>query len=244
MIETKKYKKPPLTEAVFELFFNSSNWSPAIPGMFYNLVKDKYPIITQSPGGFGVSFGPGSIQMGPGNNDLTQFKSTDGSSIIQLSNNLFTVNKLPEYGGWNSYKALILEAVENLKKVLDLTKLNRIGLKAINKIDVKSHTYENFTNFFNVYPRIPDGLTPNINSIQLNFETPIEINKEILAVSLATLNREKDYEAPVLFQIYFTKIRDVEVDEVEEWVEIAHKHLHNAFDLSLTKNCKDTFDNV
>jgi len=242
MAKTKKYNKPPLTEAVFELFFESSNWSPAIPGIYYSKVQKKYPIISQSPGGFGISFGPKGLQLGAGNNDLTQFKSTDGSSIIQLSNNLLTVNKLPEYGGWESYKLMILEALSTLKEVLKINKVNRVGLKTINKIDINVNTYENFKKHFNVYPVLPKG--SNANSIQLNYETPVNDNSDILAISLATLNKEKGYEAPTLFQLYFTKIKDVEMQETEDWIENAHKHLHKAFDESLTEECKKSFDNV
>ena len=242
MATTKKYKNPPLTEAVFELFFETSNWSPAIPGIFYNKVQKKYPIISQSSGGFGISFGPKGIQLGPGNNDLTQFKSKDGSSIIQLSNNLLTVNKLPEYGGWESYKRMILEALNTLKEVLEIDKVNRVGLKTINKIDIKVHTYENFKRHFNVYPVLPKA--PNTSSIQLNYETPLNDDSDILAISLATLNKEKGYEAPTLFQLYFTKIKNVKIQEIEDWIESAHKNLHKAFDDSLTEQCKKSFDSV
>lgn len=241
MAKTKKYNNPPLTEAVFELFFESSNWSPAIPGIFYSKVQKKYPIISQSPGGFGISFGPKGLQLGPGNNNLTQFKSKDGTSIIQLSNNLLTVNKLPEYGGWESYKLMILKALDVLKEVLDIKKVNRIGIKAINKIEINKHTYENFKDFFTVYPLLPEG--SNISSIQLNYETPVN-SDDILAISLATLNKEKGYEAPTLFQLYFTKIKNVSIQEIEDWIEIAHEHLHNAFEISLTEKCKKSFDNV
>jgi len=241
MAKTKKYSNPPLTEAVFELFFESSNWSPAIPGIFYNKVQKRYPIISQSPGGFGISFGPKGLQLGSGNNDLTQFKSTDGTSIIQLSNNLLTVNKLPEYEGWESYKLMILKALDVLKEVLDVKKVNRIGLKAINKIEINKATYENFKEFFTVYPVLPEG--SNTSSIHLNYETPVNFDS-VLAISLATLNKEKEYEAPTLFQLYFTKIKNAKIQEIEDWIEIAHGHLNKAFEVSLTDKCKKSFNNV
>jgi uncharacterized protein (TIGR04255 family) len=241
MTKTKKYLNPPLVEAVFELFFESSNWSPAIPGIFFSKVQKKYPVISQSPGGFGVSFGQKGLRIGPGNNDLTQFKSHDGTSVIQLSNNLLTVNKLPEYSGWDSYKLMILEALDVFKEVLDVTKVNRIGLKSINKIEVHKHSYESFKEFFTVYPALPEG--SNTNSIQLNYETPINPDN-ILAISLATLKKEKGYEAPTLFQLYFTKIKNAKLQEVDDWIEIAHENLYNAFDASLTEKCKNSFDDV
>lgn len=240
---TKKYKNPPLTEAVFELFFQSTNWTPATSGMFYALVSEKYPIITQAAGGFGVSLGLQGVQFGSGNNNLIQFKSQDNTSIIQLSNNLLTVNKLPDYRGWESYKETILEAIRNLNQVLDITSVNRIGLKAINKIDIQSHTYKSFKKYFNIFPQLPKKTDNNLNSIQISYEAPTGENNDILAVSLATLNKEPNYLAPVLFQLYFTKLKDVDKNSIENWLEIAHEQLHTAFESTLTTECKKSFDN-
>jgi len=44
--------------------------------------------------------------------------------------------------------------------------------------------------------------------------------------------------------LYFTKVKNVTIEEIEDWIEIAHGHLHNAFDISLTEKCKNSFDNV
>ena len=244
MEENTKYVNPPLTEAVFELFFTANNWSPIVPGAFYGLVKEKYPIITQASGGFGISFGHEGVQFGTGNSDLTQFKSGDGSSIIQLSNNLLTVNKLPKYQGWKSYSEMIIEAVDTLFEVVDISKVNRLGLRTLNKVDIGTHSYENFKRYFNVYPVLPTASRQEINSIQLNYETPIETNKEVLAVSINTLRKEKGYSAPTFFQLYYTRIMDIDVMKILPWIENAHSELYKAFDLSLTSECKKTFNNA
>jgi uncharacterized protein (TIGR04255 family) len=240
---TKKYKNPPLTEAVFELFYEASNWTPAIPGEFYSIIKSDYPIITQSPSGFGVAYGAKGIQIGSGNSELTQYRTKDNQSIIQLSNNLYTVNKLPVYSGWESYKIMIMNSITSLKNVLDIKKVNRVGLRTINKIDIRQHSYDNFKNHFNAHPSLPSSIKGDINSIHLNFETQIEKDTEILAVNLSTLRKEPGYEAPTLFQLYYTRIREVELNEIENWLEIAHNQLHISFESILTKECKSIFDN-
>ncbi len=242
MEATKKYKNPPLTEAVFELFFQSSNWTPAIPGMFYSRVNKNYPIISQTSGGFGISLGSQGVQIGSGNNNLTQFKSSDNASIIQLSNNLLTVNKLPKYDGWDSYNKMINDAINNLYKVLEISTINRIGLRTINKIDIQSHNYENFKKYFNVYPSMPEGLDNNFNSIQLNYETPTT-NNEVLAINLNTLRKEPNYEAPVLFQLYYTKLNGIEKNSIDDWLVEAHSKLHNTFENIISSECKTNFDN-
>ncbi|MEQ8238390.1 MAG: TIGR04255 family protein [Cyclobacteriaceae bacterium] len=242
MEKTKKYKKPPLIEAVFELFFQSNNWSPATPGILYSRISKQYPIITQSGGGFGISLGNQGVQIGGGNNNLTQFKSTDNSSIIQLSNNLLTVNQLPKYDGWESYRKMIVDAISHLFDILEITTIVRVGLRTINKIDIKAHNYENFRNHFNVYPTLPESTDNNLNSIQISYETPFREN-QVLAVNLGTLRKEPNYEAPVLFQLYFTKLTSIDRSSTEKWLDKAHDELHGAFDSILTSDSKKTFDN-
>lgn len=246
MAETKKYKNPPLTEAVFEIFFTCKEWSPIVPGVFYNEIKSDFPNISQAPGGaFGISFDPSGFQIGPGTNDLTQYKSSDNSTIVQLSNGLFTVNKLPRYEGWENYRKVILSALASLEKIVKIDTINRVGLKAINKIDLKNHTYENFKGCFNVFPSIPQGILINdLSSIQLNIETPAVPETEILALSLVTLRREPEYEAPAMLQLYYTRIKDNADIKMEEWLETAHSALHKAFDSILTEQKKKEFDDV
>ncbi|GCC52434.1 TIGR04255 family protein [Chryseotalea sanaruensis] len=244
MAVTKKYKNPPLTEAVFEIFFTCKDWSPIVPGIFYNEIKSDFPNISQASGGaFGISFDASGFQIGPGSNDLTQYKSPDNSTIIQLSNGLFTVNKLPRYEGWENYRKVILSAVTSLEKSVKIERINRIGLKTINKIDLNKHTYENFRKSYNVFPSIPQGVLSNdLSSIQLNIETPAVPETEILALSLVTLKKEPKYEAPSMLQLYYTRIKDNEGLEIKEWLEVAHSALHKAFDTIITEQKKKEFD--
>ena len=241
MKTTKKYKKPPLIEAVFELFFQTNNWNPAIPGTFYSRIRSRYPIITQSGGEFGISLGNQGVRIDGGNNNLTQFKSSDNSSVIQLSNNLLTVNQLPRYDGWESYRKMIVDAINHLFETLEITLITRVGLRAINKIDIGSHSYENFKNHFHVYPTLPASTSENLNLIQINYETPFDKN-QMLAVNLRTLRKGENYRAPVLFQLYFTKLTPLNRANVEEWIDTAHEELYGAFDSILTSDCKKTFD--
>ena len=106
---TTKYKNPPLAEAVFELFFSTAEWNSAIPGIFYGLIKDKYPKITQNQGGIGVVIGNQGMKIGGGNPDITQFRNEKEDTIIQLSSNMLTVNRVPEYTTWEDFLPQIVK---------------------------------------------------------------------------------------------------------------------------------------
>jgi uncharacterized protein (TIGR04255 family) len=245
MVDSKKYIKPPLVEAVFELFYRTSEWSPVIPGIFYNEIMNNFPNITNSHSGFGITLDPKGLKIGGGNPELTQYKSAGNDTIVQLSSNLFTINKLPEYVSWSSYKETINTTLQAFRKIYKKIEITRIGLRFINKIDIgNSHSLTNFKKYFVVYPIIPGNITKDLNSLQLSFESPLIKDTEILAISLATLRKEAKYNSPVLFQIYITRIKDIAGINIEEWIESAHLELRDTFESSVTKQCKKEFDNV
>ena len=239
-----KYKKPPLVEAVFELFYESKNWSTVIPGVFYNEVKDRFPKISQNQGGFGISFDNKQIRIGGGNPDLVQYRNNGGDSIIQLSPNLLTVNKLPVYKGWEYFMENIQFAIRALENVLDVEKVNRIGLKTLNKIDIKDESLESFKKHFNIYPSYPNSVVKRLSSIQMNLESPIVEGSEYLGLSIETIRKEPNFVAPVLFQIYVTKVNGIEKDSIGTWLESAHTILNNSFEESLTEEIKGEFEHV
>ncbi len=244
MAQNKQYKNPPIVEVVFEFVFQATNWTVITPGNFYSLVKEDFPDIGNGNQSLDISFGNEGVRLGSGNSDLTQFRSKDGNTVIQLSNNLLTVNKLPKYKGWDDYYSIIKKAVTALYEVLEITSIHRLGLRVLNKIDIKEHTYQNFKNAFLVYPNIPNNTSKSVNSIQFKYEYPVpEMNHCIIQVVLATLKREKDYTAPVLFQLHYTKLSPSNQKEIDGFLENAHDNLYKLFEDSVTAKYKNLFDN-
>lgn len=245
MVDSKKYLNPPLVEAVFELSYRSPEWSPIIPGLFYTEIKDRFPNITANQNGFGITLDPMGLKIGGGPSELTQYKSEDNHTLVQLSNNLLTINKLPEYLSWQSYKETIEYTISAFMRVYKKIEINRIGLRFINKIDVgDSHSFSNLKKYFDIYPNTPSNLQKEINSIQLSFESPLIKDTEILALSLVTLRKEPKYNSPVLLQLYMTRIKDMAGIQIGDWIEKAHEELRETFENSITKQCKKEFDNV
>ena len=239
MKTTHKYKNPPLFESVFELFYTTKSWSSIVPGKFYDEVKDKFPKTPQNRERLGVMLNDKELKIG--DNNLIQYKNEKKDTIIQLSQNLLTVNKLPKYEGWEKYVETIVYAVNALKRVLELDNINRIGLKVINKIDIQSHSLESLKKYLTIYPTIPKNLLNKVNGIRLTVESPLIENEEVLLMLLNTLQKEENYEAPIMFQLYITRISKVPED-YKDWLEHAHSTLHKTFIESLTDFCKKQFD--
>jgi len=88
------------------------------------------------------------------------------------------------------------------------------------------------------------NINQDLNSIQLLLETPIIKDIEVLGLSLTTIKKEKNYNSPVLFQLYHLRVKDLKGINIEEWIDKAHVELGNIFESSITKQCKKGFDNV
>ena len=202
--------------------------------------------ISQNQGGFGAVFGNQGVRIGVGNPAITQFKNEQGDTIVQLSSNMLTVNRVPEYKAWENFMPSIIKALNTLKNLMEINTIERIGLKYINKINAgEKHSFENFTKLFNLYPYTVDGFKYDTKSIQLNIEFPIKKKKEVLSVLIATLKEEQEYMAPILFQLYSTYIsrEAFDIPMIQSWLDNrAHLQLNEAFQSFLTEDCKKSFD--
>ncbi|RMH08650.1 MAG: hypothetical protein D6704_02710 [Nitrospirae bacterium] len=43
VVPERRYRKPPVIEALCEIYFAGSSWDETIPGAFYQQIKDDYP---------------------------------------------------------------------------------------------------------------------------------------------------------------------------------------------------------
>lgn len=95
---TKKYKNPPIQEALCEIFFFGSEWDNTIPGSFYEKIKKDYSEKKQMVGQVQFEVSPQKKEAKfIGEEDRLQFRKPDGSQIVQLSQNLLVINQLKPY---------------------------------------------------------------------------------------------------------------------------------------------------
>jgi uncharacterized protein (TIGR04255 family) len=240
MNATHKFINPPLVEAVCEIAFSTKEWSPVIPGLFYNAIKSQFPIIQSAPivnplNQIRINFPPNIV------NPFTQFWNNERDTLIQLSNNMLTINKLPKYDCWENYYSTICNAYKELKNVLNIENVSRVGLRTINKIDIENHSLEQLKKYLNISPSLPVIIGDPCNSIQMNFEFPLISNEDILALSILTLKSEPNYQAPLMFQLNMLKINNI--INIEDWIQKAHDKLYDVFVSCLTQSSINKFNN-
>ena len=218
-----------------------------IPGSFYSLIKDRFPVVTQRPAStFGMHVANGEALI---SNDLiSQFRSKSNSCLIQLSSQMLTVNQVSGYTSWEDFFPNIVLALKSLEQVLKIDQVVRFGLKYINKLESQEHSFENFRRILNLQPLLQQGQFPyEPSSIQLNMEFAKVPKKEVLATTIATLNPEPPIKAPILFELYYVYIEQKEYNRsfILDWLETtAHSGINAAFESFLREEFRKTFDPI
>jgi len=245
----KKYKNPPIVEALCEFqFVPSQPWDITIYGMLYEKIKDEFPVKQQQVG-FGVAVQPREggvlepkIEFGP---PQMQFFSNDKISLVQVGPDLLTVNHLRPYPTWGKFKPLILKIFGEYIDIANPKGFRRIGLRYINKIDFDQHEIE-LMDYFNYYPSIPNNLPQTYKTFQVTVEIPYNNERDTLRLTFATIIPEKPKVLPLLLDLDYIMIipEGIALNELPDWLEDAHTAIENAFEACIKDNCRKLFEEV
>jgi uncharacterized protein (TIGR04255 family) len=159
------YRKPPIIEAIIEFQF-AGDCSPQIRGKVARRLKKSYPfeesiqeIIVE---GAGIAMRQAVSPMG------IRLSSSDRASIFSLSStpsllppmaeirsSSFSASQLAPYVGWDDFIVRFFEGWAVVEKHTGHRKLNRIGVRYVNRIDIPG-TIENPTSWVRIGPTLPD----------------------------------------------------------------------------------------
>jgi uncharacterized protein (TIGR04255 family) len=96
---SSKYRNPPVVEALCEIFFEGSEWDDTVVGQFYDRVKERFPQRRQ------VELQKAQFTIGKGHSAAgihrmppqMLFLTEEGSSLLQIRQDLLVVNQLRPY---------------------------------------------------------------------------------------------------------------------------------------------------
>jgi len=239
----RRYRNPPIIEALCEFRFEpDSPWDLAMPGLIYEKVREAFPERRQAKV-FDVRIAPetlGQIRT----TDRMQFLDEDEKAIIQVGPHFLAINHLEPYPSWEEFLPLIEKGLEAYCDVADPKNIHRIGLRYINHIEfakqrIDLEEYFEFHPF--VGPNLPQEFGPFIVGIQIAYD-----NSDTLKITLATAPTETpDTIAVALDLDYFlVKPGEVVLNNVFEWVNVAHDRIEGAFEACITNRLRQTFEEV
>lgn len=135
------FPNPTIREALCEIHFRLREGAPWQDSLFVKMfikVQEKFPdmeLVTQPA--LQLQAGPDGVKLLSPQRRM-RFKQVSRNVLLQLSENIFTVNVLPKYPGWAQTECEILDGWTQAREVLQPASIARIGLRYINDIERKT----------------------------------------------------------------------------------------------------------
>lgn len=210
----RQYRNPPIAEAVCEFrFAPGPAWNLTVPGLLYEKIRDDYPGEPQQQNLIAAEFQSGQM---PANPELTVtqgltkllFRSTDATKLVGVGLDTLSIHSLRPYEGWEEFSYRIDRALHFYLEVAKPVGVIRIGLRYINQIAISVDRAIELSEYFTVYPQLPDNIPSKISGFVTRTESIYEDIPIKLAITLS------DAGAPS-GQVVF--ILDLEVSQT--WTE-------------------------
>lgn len=162
------YKNPPITEAVCEFRFSPDEWDITWPGELYSAIKKDYPqkprqyqeqILEQRPDGLT-------------HRQITkvQFLSTDGTRTVSVGPGTIAIHDLYPYSSWEQFSLRIFSVLSAYQAVINNRPLIRVGLRYINRIDLRKEKSVELDQYFSGLPNQPEEWPSQIFDFLFKFE--------------------------------------------------------------------------
>ncbi len=227
----KKYKNPPITEAVIEVRFADSLTEQQLEKLIAKQ-KSKFTIRKLEQVELKILHEEKSDAQTETKKTFLGYKlvdNSDSSNIVQVKRNAISVSRLPPYEDWT-------KLISSLKKHYEwytskqFKPLSRIGVRYINRIDIPAETGKiEVEDYFKIFPHVPKTKFPDLNHFLMQTITAIDDDKVL------TINFHST-ETPLLKHI--SMVFDLDVAQQAN-LPVSNSKLYNLLDVIRDK--KDIF---
>lgn len=238
----KKYKNPPIIEALCEFRFKDNPWNILYPGEIYREVKNDYSGVKQ------MNFQTLQPDGGVFIENRVQFVKEDNKGIIQITDLLLSIHVLKAYKSWKNFFPEIKRIFNIYSRIVAPKRLGHIALRYVNKIDVemKNKTIK-LKDYFDFYPFMGNNLPKMHEQFNLNVVTAYENGLDFLKLGQKTppLANEKLLSVILDLDYFSNRFEDrIDNEEVFSWIDNAHTNLEEAFEGCITDKLREQFYEV
>lgn len=246
-----KYKKSPIAEAVCEFRFDAgSAWDMAIPGLIYEKVKQQFPkrkqirrigvnvLATQD------SFAPDVTAI-----DQIRFLQEDERKFLMVSPHMLSAHILKPYSSWTNFLPSIKLGFNTYCQVAEPKGFHRMGLRYINKIEFDeketgSETKMDLEDYFEFRPYMGQKINKPYYSLNLTIEQACENTRDNLKIQLRNDKVTKPHQIAIVldFDYSLRAPGQVSLDNVFDWVKLAHSQIYDTFEACITEKLRIKFE--
>lgn len=241
----RKYKNPPVVEALCEIFFDGSQWDSTLPGLFFERIKNDYPRkkeLEQIGVEVNVSKDVQGSRMLRGNQRI-QFIKNDGSQLVQVEKDLLVINQLIPYPRFEDWKPKIDAMLAIYKELAKPNSIKRIGVRYINRVVIPADKFK-MEDYFCLYPEVPQSLGAMHGKFMMRLEIPPKHKGHLLVITFATAPAESPEVSAEMFDLYniCTMPASASSAQIDECIMEAHENIEMAFENSITDKTRTLFE--
>lgn len=239
LIPERRYRKPPVIEALCEIYFAGSSWDDTVPGAFYERVKSDFPqkrqrTIQEAQ----ITLGPeqaaaGVRQLPP----WMQFVSDEKQRMIQLAQDLLVVNQLAPYPHFEEWEPDVYQTLRIYRELAQPRNVVRLGLRYINRVLIPEKQIR-MEDYFTIYPNLPQRLGDIHGSFLVRVEVPQSAQGHTVVITFGTAPPPPPQDAAQAFMLdlYDILVTNAPVDEdvIKREVRCAHDNIVVAYEDSIT----------
>lgn len=241
----RTYRNPPLDEAVCGFILSpDTKWDITVPGLVYERLKKDFPLreprLYQE---FEVVQDSEGIQHRINTSERLMLYTEDRRQFVQIGRLLIAVHALSPYPTWSGFKPKIELAWKSLCETVEVTGLERLGLRYINRIEL-ADSKAKIEEFLEFYPFLGSRLPQETSSFHAMVEFAYEDGRDRCRVLLMP---DAQREKSVVFldiDYYMARPRGVATENALDWIETAHERVEMIFEGCITNSLRETFDSL
>jgi len=248
IISERRYRKPPIIEALCEISFADSAWDDTVPGIFYEQVKDSFPQkqqreIQQAEISLGITEATAGVRRLP---PRMLFVSNEKHRMIQVAKDLLVVNQLHPYPHFEEWEPEVYTALSVYRKLASPKKIVHLGLRYVNRVVILKPQVK-MEDYFTIYPNLPKVLGNLRGSFLVQVEIPqSNTTGHTMVMTFGTAPLPDTNAVGQAFMLDFYCIRkfDESLDEeaIKREVKLAHNSIITAFEESITDKLRKQFE--
>ena len=238
----KRYKNPPVVEALCEIYFDESKWDGTLPGLFFERIRESYPKKREwRQIRVSVSKETTETRVQPGERRI-QFLKEDGSRLIQIEKNLLVINQLKPYPSFEDWKPVVHKMLKHYSEIAQPKGIKRMGVRYINRIIIPAVKFK-MEDYFSLYPEVPESLGAMHRKFMMRLEIPAQHKAHRLMVTFGTAPPELPETSAEMLDIYdiFASPKPFPTEDIDKHVIEAHENIERAFENSITSKARELF---
>lgn len=240
----RRYKHPPITEAVIEIRFEQ-----AVPidklEQVANKIKSNY-VFLDPENTVEFQFDAGNQQASVATQSTGfRLNSINRDELTIVKTNAFACSKLAPYTGWEKLEHRGKRDWSILKKIIGFLRLTRVGIRYINRLDIPATPEQGIRleEYFRIFPRIPEDSFKSISNYAM--QVSMGIGEENFGVTVNAASVPSPLVGYLSCALDIDLFRDVDLPTRDEdiWAMIAEMRAmkNRAFENSITDKARSLF---